>query len=117
MLVAELLLSSEEGRPASTICFHAQQCAERYVKALLVYLSLPFPRVHDIGELLHLVPPSIKVPLTAEEQEQLTFYVTTARYPGDYEPVSREDAEEMISAARKLRDAIRGQLPQDALSS
>jgi HEPN domain-containing protein len=72
--------------------------------------------VHDIGELLHLVPASIKVPLTAEEQERLTFYATTARYPGDYEPVSREVAEEMISAAKKLRDAIRRQLPQDALS-
>ncbi len=117
LLVAELLLSSEECCPASTICFHAQQCAEKYVKALLVYLSVPFPKVHDIGELLHLVPASIKVPLTAEEQEQLTFYATTARYPGDYEPVSREDAEEMISAARKLRDAIRSHIPADALSS
>jgi len=80
-------------------------------------LSVPFPKVHDIGELLHLVPESIDVPLTAEEQEQLTFYATTARYPGDYEPVSREDAEEMISTARKLRDTIRSHFPPDALSS
>jgi len=115
LLVAELLLSSEESCPSSTICFHAQQCAEKYIKALLVSLPIPFPKVHDIGELLHLVPASIKVPLTAEEQEQLTFYATTARYPGDYEPVSRENAEEMLSAARNLRDAIRAQLPQDAL--
>ncbi len=115
LLVAELLLSSEGSCPSSTICFHAQQCTEKYVKALLVSLSIPFPKVHDIGELLHLMPASIKVPLTAEEQERLTFYATTARYPGDYEPVSREDAEEMLSAARNLRDAIRAQLPQDAL--
>jgi HEPN domain-containing protein len=116
LLVAELLLSSEESCPSSTICFHAQQCTEKYAKALLVSLSIPFPKVHDIGELLHLVPTSINVPLTPEEQEQLTFYATTARYPGDYEPVSREDAEAMLSAARKLRYAIRAQLPQDALS-
>ena len=100
----------------STICFHAQQSVEKYIKALLVSLSIPFPKVHDVGELLNLVPTSIKIPFSTEEQEQLTFYATTARYPGDYEPVSREDAEEMVSAAKKLRDAVRAHLPKDALN-
>lgn len=73
-------------------------------------MAIPFPRVHDIGELLKLVPASMEIPLSAEEQEQLTFYATTARYPGDYEPVSREDAEAMVSAAKKLREAVRAHL-------
>ena len=62
--------------------------------------------MHDIGELFNLVPASLKVPLTTEEQGQLTFYATTANYPGDYEPVSREEDEAMVSAgdghARRL---------------
>lgn len=117
LLVAERLLSPAESCPFSTICFHAQQSAEKYVKALLVSLSIPFPKVHDIGELLELAPASIEIPLSTEEQEQLTFYATTARYPGEYEPISRGEAEEMVVAAKKLRDAVRAHLPKEALNS
>ena len=84
---------------------------EKYIKAVLVFLQIPFPKVRDIGELLRFVPGTFAVPLTVDEQEKLTFYATTGRYPGDYEPVSRSDAEEMIMAANKVRASIRGQLP------
>jgi HEPN domain-containing protein len=116
LLVAECLLSLEEGGPFSTICFHAQQSVEKYVNALLVSTAIPFTKVHDIGELLELAPASIEIPLSTEEQEQLTFYATTARYPGEYEPVSRGESEEMVSAAKKVRDAVRAHLPKAALS-
>ena len=115
-LVAELLLSPDEGCPFSTVCFHAQQSVEKYVKALLVSRAIAFPKVHDIGELLELEPASIEIPLSTEEQEQLTFYATTARYPGEYEPISRGEAEEMVAAAKKLRDAVRAHLPKEALN-
>lgn len=113
----QLLLSPKNFCPYPTICFHAQQSVEKYAKALLVFLSIPFPRVHDIGELLNLVPTSIRLPLTTEQQEQFTFYATAARYPGEYEPVSREDAEQMVSAATTLRDTIRDQLPKEVLGA
>jgi len=32
-------------------CFHAQQCAEKYLKALLLARRQPFPRTHDLGAL------------------------------------------------------------------
>ena len=34
--------------PTDTVCFHAQQCAEKYVKALLVFRGVDFPRTHDL---------------------------------------------------------------------
>jgi HEPN domain-containing protein len=34
------------------VCFHAQQCAEKYLKALLVEKALPVPRTHDLEVLL-----------------------------------------------------------------
>ena len=111
LLVATKLLAIGESCPYSTICFHAQQSVEKYIKAVLVFLQIPFPKVRDIGELLRFVPGTFAVPLTVDEQEKLTFYATTGRYPGDYEPVSRSDAEEMIMAANKVRASIRGQLP------
>jgi hypothetical protein len=51
LLVAGRLLSPEENCPYAAICFHAQQSAEKYIKALLVFLATPFPKVHDISEL------------------------------------------------------------------
>ncbi len=30
------------------LCFSAQQCAEKYLKALLVLRKIPFPKTHDL---------------------------------------------------------------------
>src|SRR5262245_22040403 len=34
------------------VCFHCQQCAEKYLKALLEELGLPLPKSHDLEPLL-----------------------------------------------------------------
>ena len=39
-------------------CFHAQQCAEKYVKAHLQEASIRFPKTHDLEDLLNLVLPT-----------------------------------------------------------
>ena len=36
------------------VCFHAQQCAEKYLKAFLQESNVSFPRTHDLAELLTL---------------------------------------------------------------
>ena len=36
------------------ICFHAQQAAEKYLKAFLVHSNVEFPKTHDIDKLLNL---------------------------------------------------------------
>ena len=53
---AEHILTLEEDCPFDTVCFHAQQCAEKYLKALLVYRSIDFPKTHDIRLLMQRVP-------------------------------------------------------------
>lgn len=35
-----------------TLCFHAQQAAEKAIKAVLVSRQFPFPRTHSIERLL-----------------------------------------------------------------
>lgn len=42
--------------PTDTVCFHAQQCVEKYLKALLVSQSVAFPKTHSIRDLLALLP-------------------------------------------------------------
>ena len=53
---AEYTLTMPKNCPYSTVCFHCQQCVEKYIKAMLVLHEVEFPRIHDIGELIRLLP-------------------------------------------------------------
>jgi HEPN domain-containing protein len=72
-----------EGPNYDAVCFHAQQCAEKYLKAFLTFRSIPFPRLHDLEALLNLVTPvdpefeAIREPLLL-----LNDYAVDIRYPG-----------------------------------
>ena len=44
LTVAEYLLTMGERCPFATVCFHAQQLLEKYLKALLAFHSVPFRR-------------------------------------------------------------------------
>ena len=113
---AEYILTLEKDCPFGNICFHAEQCVEKYLKALLVFKGIDFPKTHNIPEVLALVPPSVRPSLSPEEQEQLTDYATVLRYPGEWEPITREDAEAAVKVARKVREAVRKLLPYTALN-
>jgi len=101
--------------PTDTVCFHVQQCVEKYITALLVWHGTEFSRIHHISALLELLPPRFRCDLTPEEQERLTDYAVTTRYPGDYEPIPLAEAREAVEIARRVRKQIRRFLPQDSL--
>lgn len=103
--------------PTDTVCFHAQQCVEKYVKALLVYHDLDFPKTHNLRALLTLLPVRAQPDLTLEEQHVLTRYATVTRYPGDYEAIPLAEARYAVKVARRVRRQIRKRLPKEALSS
>ncbi len=65
------------------VCFHCQQSAEKYLKALLQELGLPVPRTHDLEELLDLLLPhdGTLAPLR-RGLRSLTRYAVAFRYPG-----------------------------------
>ncbi len=55
-----------ENPPTDTICFHAQQCAEKYLKGFLSFYQIYFPKTHDIEVLVKLcseIEPEIGVEL------------------------------------------------------
>jgi HEPN domain-containing protein len=112
---AVITLRAGEECPADTVAFHAQQCAEKYLKAYLAYRETEFPKIHDVGELLALAAPGIPVPLSVEEQRRLTSYGTLTRYPGDYEPVSLDEAKRAVAMARRVRRSVRQGLPPEVL--
>ncbi len=74
---AVYLLEPRIERPTEAICFHAQQCAEKYVKALLVFRGADFPRTHDLEKLADLLPVALRPRLTIEEQRRLIGYPST----------------------------------------
>jgi HEPN domain-containing protein len=91
----------------STVCFHSQQAAEKYLKAFLTFHQVEFPKTHDIDELLDLIK-SVNANLSESLRDViiLTNYGVDVRYPCDFLNVSADDARQAIRLAEKVRDAV-----------
>ena len=65
------------------VCFFAQQCVEKYIKARLVEADIYFKKTHDLGYLLELTA-RIEPLWTAYagELRLLSDHVVEFRYPG-----------------------------------
>jgi len=107
---AEHVLELEDDCPTDTVCFHCQQCAEKYLKALLVHCGIAFPRTHDLVVLRNLAEGIPGFMLPAEHVQSLNRYSVEGRCPGDWDPIDREEASEALKMARTVRDAARGLL-------
>jgi HEPN domain-containing protein len=89
------------------ICFHAQQCAEKYLKAWLVEQGIDFPKTHDLEILAKLCIPSLpELTSLMDGLRFLTSFAVEIRYPGT--SAARRDAERCWQAALQARDLIRG---------
>jgi HEPN domain-containing protein len=53
-IAASILAQSGQAKVYDQICFNAQQCAEKYLKAYLQEHSTPFRKTHELDELLEL---------------------------------------------------------------
>jgi len=87
-------------------CFHAQQCAEKYLKARLVEGGYPVPKIHDLDALLNRVltlEPSWGI--LREGLQQLTDMAVEIRYPGL--TADADDAELAIQVASHSRKLAR----------
>ena len=67
----------------STLCFHAQQAAEKSIKAVLIFRGVDFPKVHSLTRLIDLLPADIQRTSFLVESVRLTVYTTLFRYPGE----------------------------------
>jgi len=96
LLLADIGLKEGRRCPTSAVCFHAQQCIEKYLKALLVWRRIDFPKTHDIGALLKMIAKPIGVSVGITKQRRFTAYATVTRYPGDYEPITLVEARQAV---------------------
>jgi HEPN domain-containing protein len=91
---------------ASGACFHAQQCAEKYMKALLLSRGAEFPKTHDLLLLNNLCSANgILLEIEPRHLNTLTDFAVRTRYPGN-DPTA-EDAKEAIALAKLVRTFAR----------
>lgn len=89
-------------------CFHSQQCAEKYLKALLISKGEEFPKTHDLVILDRLCNQAgIITGFSKEDLGRLSAYAVHTRYPGS-QPVPEEgdEALEISSAIRKFARTV-----------
>jgi len=108
--VATRLAAGEEPVPIGGICLHAQQCVEKYLKAMLIKAGVDFPKTHDIGIIQSLLPADLRVDIAVEDQRRLTAYATSRRYPGLYAPLTLSEAGSALEIARIVRESARAHL-------
>jgi HEPN domain-containing protein len=86
----------------SELCFHAQQAAEKSLKAVLIQHGIEFRKVHDLDYLITLLPPQAPLPSETEDIVGLTGYAVMFRYPGDYEDITAEEHREALQLAQAV---------------
>ena len=86
----------------STLCYHAQQTAEKSIKAVLIYSNKKFPKTHDIEYLLTLaVKHKIGIPDFVFKAKSLTNYATITRYADDQEEIESGEYKQAVKIADK----------------
>lgn len=94
------------------VAFHAQQCAEKSMKALLAHREQPFRKTHNLTELggavARLEPSLADLMRTAS---LMTEFAWRFRYPGDQVTVAHLDALQAIETAARVHEAIIAALP------
>lgn len=84
-------------------CFELQQCAEKALKAVLLYKNIEFPKTHDLSKLIKLIKDNgIFITETVFDATKLIKYAVTTRYPEDFEPVTKDEYEEALEIAENV---------------
>lgn len=103
LTVAETMQETEAGRPRH-VAYHAQQAAEKAIKALLVFEQIEFPFTHELDVLRDLAPAGSGLHSAFADLESLSRWAVRARYPVFDEPTQAEatDAKQLAAGVVRL---------------
>lgn len=97
-------------------CYHAQQCVEKAIKAVLLYRVGKFPYIHDLSELVHcLNEQGFQVPEFVEDAVSLTPFAVEGRYPGLDEEVSPLERTDAVRKAKSVLDWAREECGRNSI--
>lgn len=107
------MIASLDAGAFDAACFHAQQSAEKYLKAFLIYADIKFPFTHNLAKL---------VALCAEVDqsfhslgcvvEPLTPYAVEMRYDDEFWP-SVEVTQTACSLTGTVKEFVLNKLPPE----
>jgi HEPN domain-containing protein len=103
-------LLADAAAPEAVVGFHAQQAAEKLLKAALFLAGVAPPRTHNLAELADLAASSgLNLPPGCEALRWLTPYAVLYRYEGDAdedeERLARQEVRENLSRLRAWVEA------------
>ena len=91
-----------------TVCFHMQQCTEKYLKAYLVFQGREIRKTHNIALLLQ---QCIKIDSSFERLKplgtnMLSVYAVDSRYPDDFYMPTLEESKKAVTIAEEVRKFV-----------
>jgi HEPN domain-containing protein len=106
---AERELSAVSDPNHDAVCFHSQQCVEKYLKGLLQEAGVHFEKTHDLSSLLDLaLAQQPNWENLRAELDLLSSFAVDFRYPGEF--ADKAEADRSIITCRKVRQLIRTSL-------
>ena len=100
------------------VCFHMEQCIEKYLKAFLVFHSKDFRRTHNIAELIELCKEMDHEfeKLYEMNADKLTIYAVEVRYPEDFYMPALEEAKKCLEVATEVKHFVRTKLKNKGIN-
>ncbi len=95
------------GKALDTVCFHAQQAAEKSIKAILALHDIEYPWKHDLAELLELAKPlAPELEPLSDATIAMTPYAVESRYSRTFRP-PEDEARAKIETAGHVYELAR----------
>jgi HEPN domain-containing protein len=111
LISARYCIEIKPSPPLDVVCFHAQQTAEKCLKAFLTYHGVEFEKTHDLVELTALASKVGRSFLEIlDDAKKLTPYAVDARYPLTEES-TEEEAKKAVEMAEKIKEFALSKLP------
>jgi HEPN domain-containing protein len=100
-----------ENIPTDTVCFHAQQAIEKFLKGLMVANARNISKTHDLVKLLTDVADILPELLPYEDQlEDISEYGVGVRYPDDFVEPTLDEARHAYEVALEIETIILNKL-------
>ncbi len=105
--MAAVALFLKEGGFANAACFHAQQAAEKYLKAFILFHGKEIRKIHLLDQLaLSCQELDASFEALKEDAVFLTQFYIETRYPANMPEFTQEDAEQAYAAAGRIKEFV-----------
>lgn len=98
---AKYLLENMHPAPLEVICYHCQQAAEKFIKAVIISFDIEIEKTHDLVRLINILRKSTEIPeIIVDSAEMLTQFATKSRYPQSFSVDERQTRNAILHAER-----------------